>query len=92
MTKKTLLILTGISLSIMAYMIYHEKKNWEGIGYEVDPETLDKKELEAGTQIEMEHTDDEEIARRIAIDHLTEDPKYYTHLIEMERKYKRKKK
>jgi hypothetical protein len=29
----------------------------------------------------MEHTDDEEIAREIAMDHLTEDPKYYTKLI-----------
>jgi len=45
-------------------------------------EDFDPRQLRAGTQIEMEHTNDPEIAREIAMDHLTEDPKYYTHLCE----------
>jgi len=44
-------------------------------------ETLDSKQLQAGIEIELEHTDDYTIARQIAIDHLNEDPKYYTKLL-----------
>lgn len=44
-------------------------------------ETLDPKELQAGIEIELEHTKDRDIARQIAIDHLNEDPKYYTKLL-----------
>lgn len=39
-----------------------------------------KKELNAGIAVEMEHTDDTETARRIALDHLYEDPEYYEKL------------
>lgn len=38
------------------------------------------KEYMAGIETEMEHTDNPEIARSIALDHLFEDPKYYTKL------------
>jgi len=44
-------------------------------------ETFDPKELQAGIEIELEHTKDRKIARQIAIDHLKEDPKYYTKLL-----------
>ena len=37
-----------------------------------------KKEIEVGVRIEMEHTDDKEIAREIAMDHIFEFPDYYT--------------
>lgn len=37
-------------------------------------------ELEKGVAVEMEHTDDIEIAKTIASHHLQEDPKYYTKL------------
>lgn len=40
-----------------------------------------------GIKVEMEHTSDPDIAKEIALDHLTEDPEYYTHLAEMEEKY-----
>jgi hypothetical protein len=40
------------------------------------------KELAIGTEVELEHTSDRAIARRIAKDHLDEDPKYYSHLAE----------
>ena len=42
------------------------------------PET----ELELGAIVEMEHTDDPEVAVEIAEDHLAEDPSYYTHMHE----------
>lgn len=41
---------------------------------------FDPEELQKGIGIEMEHTDDEETAKQIALDHLTENPKYYTDL------------
>lgn len=37
-----------------------------------------KKEISIGTKIEMEHTDDKEEAKKIAIDHILEIPDYYT--------------
>lgn len=41
-------------------------------------------ELEKGLEVEQEHTDSEEIARGIALDHLTELPDYYTRLATIE--------
>ena len=41
---------------------------------------LDQSELAAGINVEMEHTKDKSIAKKIALDHLAEDPKYYTKL------------
>lgn len=43
-------------------------------------ETVDKGELEKGVQHEMEHANDQYIARLIALDHLYEIPDYYTRL------------
>lgn len=43
-------------------------------------------QLEMGLKIEMEHTEDMNIAKKIALDHLTEDPHYYTKLAKMEGK------
>jgi hypothetical protein len=43
-----------------------------------------KSELKIGIETEMEHTDRPEYARAIALDHLYEDPKYYTKLKKME--------
>lgn len=43
-----------------------------------------KSELKIGVEKEMEHTDHPEYARAIALDHLYEDPKYYTKSKEME--------
>ena len=43
-------------------------------------EAVDKDELEKGVQHEMEHTNDQYIARLIVLDHLYEIPDYYTQL------------
>jgi len=45
-------------------------------------------QIKKGTEHEKEHTDDEATAKQIAADHLKEDPQYYTHLDEMEKKVK----
>jgi len=45
-----------------------------------------KSQLEMGMKVEMEHTSDEDMAREIAMDHLTEDPEYYTKLKDIEEK------
>lgn len=37
-------------------------------------------ELEVGIEVEMEHTDDRKEAEKIAKDHISEDPKYYSKL------------
>jgi len=37
-----------------------------------------EKEIEVGTEIEMEHTDSKKMAREIAMDHIAEFPDYYT--------------
>lgn len=37
-------------------------------------------ELQKGSKVEMEHTESSEHAKRVAMDHLVEDPKYYTKL------------
>jgi len=48
------------------------------------PEDFDKDQLAVGIKVEMEHTDNKSKAQKIAMDHLIEDPKYYTKLKKME--------
>ena len=43
-------------------------------------------ELAKGIKVEMEHTNEESYAHEIAMDHLIEDPKYYTNLSKIEEK------
>ena len=51
-----------------------------GKGDNVKVNDFDSKELAMGIKTEMEHTNSKEKAKEIALDHLTEDPKYYTKL------------
>ncbi len=51
-----------------------------GIGDAMNPDDFDQDALRKGIQVEMEHTNDESVAREIAMDHLTEDPAYYDKL------------
>lgn len=46
-------------------------------------------QIRIGTRHELEHTTDRAIARKIACDHLKEDPQYYMHLAKMEKQYKK---
>ena len=51
---------------------------------------LSPEEWVAGIKVEMEHTDDENLAAEIALDHLSEFPEYYTKLLEWEKQMKAK--
>lgn len=52
-----------------------------GVGDATAPSTINPAQLAIGVQVEMEHTNNEKIATEIALDHLTEDPAYYTKLV-----------
>jgi hypothetical protein len=51
---------------------------------------FDRKQLRIGTRIEMEHTYSRKIAKQIAKGHLMEFPDYYTYLLKMEKKMKKR--
>ncbi len=68
----------GSALNRMSHK--HEKTG----GRDLPDENFDEDELTAGIKIEMEHTDDEAEAKKIAKDHLVEIPDYYTRLVKME--------
>jgi hypothetical protein len=52
----------------------------ESKGKELHPNLIHPGELRMGIRVEMEHTDDVEKAKKIALDHLAENPFYYTAL------------
>ena len=55
---------------------------------DVPDDQFDEYELNMGIDIEMEHTDDKNIAKEIAKDHLSEIDDYYTRLTDMEEEAK----
>jgi hypothetical protein len=57
-----------------------KKHDAKGYYHIEDMVRLIKKELEMGIKIEMEHTDDKDMAKEIAMDHLWENPSYYSKL------------
>lgn len=52
-----------------------EMKSMSVKNYNMDPD-----QLKRGIEVEMEHTDDQAVAEKIAMDHLKEDPEYYSKL------------
>jgi hypothetical protein len=56
-----------------------------GLADEKKPSDFDKNALKLGIKFELEHTDDHALAKEIAMDHLTEDPRYYDKLAKMEK-------
>lgn len=52
--------------------------------HKVSPESI-KQQIEKGKKIELEHTDDDQKAEEIAMDHLSEMPDYYDRLDKMEK-------
>jgi hypothetical protein len=55
------------------------------VKHKVDIDTLTREYIK-GVKVEMEHTEDKNLAKEIAMDHLVEDPKYYTKLNKIETK------
>jgi hypothetical protein len=52
------------------------------------PHSFINEQLIKGIKVEMEHTDNPEVARKIALDHLEENPFYYEFLDKMEKELK----
>ena len=64
-----------------------DKLSVEDIAKKFGVEVSDiEKQLEMGIEVESEHTNDEHLAKEIAMDHLTEMPDYYFRLEKMEKK------
>lgn len=73
-----------------------KKRRWKdllkgGKADKLKPSMFNKKQLKLGIKHELEHTRSRRLAKEIAMDHLAEDPKYYTHLEKMEKRYKKRK-
>lgn len=51
-----------------------------GKGDNLNPKDVNPNELKIGIKHEMEHTNNPKIAEEIALDHLAENPKYYSEL------------
>lgn len=56
-----------------------------GLADKKSEKDFNPKSLKQGTKVELEHTSDKSIAQEIAMDHLTEDSKYYKKLKEVEK-------
>jgi len=74
----------------MDYTIDDFMKDGESGGKE--PKNISDDAIQKGTDVEMEHTSDRNIARKIALDHLVEFPDYYDRLEKMEDEARRQKK
>jgi hypothetical protein len=57
-----------------------------GLADRKTPKDFDQKKLLEGIRVEKEHTSDPNIAREIAMDHLSEDSNYYRKLKQVEKK------
>jgi len=57
-----------------------------GLADKKKPSDFNQEALRKGVKVETEHTSDHGIATEIAMDHLTEDPKYYVKLEKVEKK------
>jgi len=70
---------------LQSYDVFEDKLSG-GLADKRKPEEFDPIQLKKGIAVEREHTSDPEIAKEIAMDHLTEDPKYYEKLAKIETK------
>lgn len=78
----------GINVHMFESIIYEILGSFVGYGMAkkkgFKEEDADVKELKMGIKVEAEHTNWSPIAKRIALDHLSEIPDYYTRLAKME--------
>lgn len=71
---------------IKKWRLYEVKDKLKGGAGDNRPDSdFDEKALQKGIKHELEHTDDESVAKEIAKDHLTEDPNYYDKLDKIEK-------
>lgn len=81
--------LNKLADSFEKYLSKISKEEWSdhipgGLADNNTPKDFDSDTLEKGMKVEMEHTDDPEIAKEITMDHLVETEDYYTFLEHME--------
>lgn len=70
------------------YVAEHKDQMPGGLGDDADPEDFSEEQVTKGVKVEMEHTDDPDIALEVVLDHLMENPQYYDYLAEAEDKMK----
>lgn len=58
-----------------------------GLAKGKSPKDFNPESLKKGIEVELEHASDRKIAEEIAMDHLTEDPRYYEKLKKIESRY-----
>jgi uncharacterized protein DUF5661 len=61
-------------------------RTWRGLSKGKRARDFDREALREGTGVELEHTKNRRLAERIAMDHLTEDARYYRKLRRVERR------
>ena len=79
-------VLTKVKLASTTELI-REKLRDEGNSQHQPDSKYDQEQLAMGIKVEQEHVENVPVRKEIAKDHLEEDPRYYTHLREMEKKY-----
>jgi len=76
---------------VFSYLMYGDTDSHDhldgGLADSKNESDFDKEQLHNGMLVELEHTKDIEIAKEIAMDHLSEDPEYYKKLNLMESSY-----
>lgn len=84
----------GVTMEKNAFFVGFEKAAKEMVrGGLADGKPASKypaDQIEKGIKVEFEHTNDRDLAREIAKDHLEENKNYYTHLEKMEREMDKK--
>jgi len=79
----------GVDVPIFESIVYKVLGSFAGHGRAkrkgFEEKDADPEELRLGTRIESEHTNWTPMAKRIALDHLSEISDYYTRLIKMEK-------
>jgi hypothetical protein len=68
------------TLNTLKTLSYDKMMSLEEIQTPAKEKDVDPKELKMGVEVEMEHTNDEKKSKMIALQHLAEDPEYYTKL------------
>ncbi len=71
----------GVDMGYKRKGLISEDKLEGGMGDSKKPSDFDYRELEIGIAVEKEHTNNKKIAREIALDHLAENPIYYSNLV-----------
>lgn len=70
----------AVKSDVLDEPLEEEEQLNEGKGKELHPNAIHPGELRMGIRVEMEHTDDLNVAKKIALDHIAENPFYYTAL------------